>query len=250
MELAEFAEIALIAAIAAFIQASVGFGYSLVFAPVASFLIAPSDAIAVSIASSAVINLLLYIEYQPRTRVRAVAPLVIASTIATPVGLWVLLISDEDILRLLIANGVLFSAAVNLRHPTREGPSRPDRLSLQLAVGALSGAIRGAVSMGGPPVILYQHWVGGGAAAIRSKMFSFFLWSGVPAVLLAIAGGVIDAEAWPYVVAASVGLPIGIVAGRGLRPRISEVLFGRLSMGLLGGTAGIAAIGAALAIAS
>ena len=40
------------------------------------------------------------------------------------------------------------------------------------------------------------------------------------------------------------------IAGRGLRPRISEVLFGRLSMALLGGTAAIAAIGAGLAIAS
>ena len=68
--------------------------------------------------------------------------------------------------------------------------------------------------------------------------------------LLAIGSGVIDSGAWPYVVAASIGLPVGILAGRGLRPRISEVLFGRLSMALLGGTAAIAAIGAGLAIAS
>jgi len=110
--------------------------------------------------------------------------------------------------------------------------------------------MRGAVSMGGPPVILYQHWIGGGAAAIRSKMFAYFFWGGIPTVLLAIASGVIDADAWRYVLSASIGLPAGVFAGRSLRPRIGGVLFGRLSMALLGGTAAISAIGAALAIAS
>ena len=246
----EFVAVALIAAFAAFVQSSVGFGYALVFAPIASFLIAPSEAIAVSIASSTVINTLLYVEYRPRTDIKAVAALTAASVLATPIGLYALLVADEDLLRLFIASGVFLSAAVNLRHPSREGPPRPDRIVLQLIVGALAGAIRGAVSMGGPPVILYQHWIGGGAASIRSKMFAYFFWGGIPTVLLAIGSGVIDSGAWPYVVAASIGLPVGILAGRGLRPRISEVLFGRLSMALLGGTAAIAAIGAGLAIAS
>lgn len=244
----DYVAIAVIALCAAFVQAAVGFGYALVFAPIAAFLIEPSAAIAVSIASSTVINALLYAEYRPRTHVRLVAPLVVASVVATPLGLWVLLVANEDLLRLLIATGVFISAAVNLRHPTREGPPREDRVPLQVVVGALAGTIRGAVSMGGPPVILYQHWIGGGAASIRSKMFAFFFWSGIPAVILAIVSGVIDAEAWPFVLVASLGLPLGIAAGRRSRPRISEVLFGRLSMGLLGGTAAIAAMGAALAI--
>ncbi|MCA9857857.1 MAG: sulfite exporter TauE/SafE family protein, partial [Dehalococcoidia bacterium] len=155
----EFVAVALIAAFAAFVQSSVGFGYALVFAPIASFLIAPSEAIAVSIASSTVINTLLYAEYRPRTDIKAVAALTAASVLATPIGLYALLVADEDLLRLFIASGVFLSAAVNLRHPSREGPPRPDRIVLQLIVGALAGAIRGAVSMGGPPVILYQHWI-------------------------------------------------------------------------------------------
>jgi len=245
----DYVAIVLIAALAAFIQAAVGFGYALVFAPIAAFLIAPSLSIAVSIASSAVINTLLYFEYRPRTNIRSVAPLVLASVVAMPLGLWALIVADEELLRLFIAAAVFLSAAVNLRHPTREGPPRPDRIVAQLVVGSVAGVIRGAVSMGGPPVILYQHWIGGGAIAIRSKMFAFFFWGGIPAVALAVIAGVLDAESWRYVLAASAGLIPGIAAGRGLRPRISEVLFGRLSMALLGGTAAIAGIGAALAIA-
>lgn len=247
-DLAVYAAILAIAAVAAFTQAAVGFGYALVFAPIAAFLIAPSDAIAVSIASAAVINALLYVEYRPRTDLRPVGALVLTSVLAAPLGLWVLLVADEDLLRLFIAAGVLLSAAVNLRHPTREGPPREDRLLVQVVVGSVSGAMRGAVSMGGPPVILYQHWIGGGAASIRSRMFAFFFWGAIPTVLLAIVTGVIDADSWPYVLAACLGLVPGILGGRDLRPRINEVLFGRLSMGLLGGTASVAALGAALAI--
>jgi len=244
----EYLAVFVIAALGAFVQASVGFGYALVFAPVAAFLIPPSLAIAVSIASSAVINALLYLEYRPRTTIRPVIPLVVASILAMPLGLWALVVADEDLLRLFIATGVFLSAAVNLRHPTREGPPREERIVAQLLVGSVSGIMRGAVSMGGPPVILYQHWIGGGAAAIRSKMFAFFFWGGIPAVILAILAGVLDADAWTYVLVAAAGLVPGIAAGRGLRPRISEILFARLSMALLGGTAGIAAIGGALAI--
>jgi len=245
----DYVLIVLIAAFAAFVQAAVGFGYALVFAPVASFLIAPSLAIAVSIASSAVINTLLFAEYQPRTKIRSVAPLVIASVVAMPLGLWALIVADDELLRLFIASGVFMTAAVNLRHPTREAPARPDRIVAQIVVGSIAGIMRGAVSMGGPPVILYQHWIGGGAGLIRSKMFAFFFWGGIPAVILAVLAGVLDEHSWRYVVAASIGIVPGIALGRGLRPRINEVLFGRLSMGLLGGTAAIAAIGAVFAIA-
>lgn len=244
----EYAAILLIALAAAFVQAAVGFGYALVFAPIAAFVIAPADAIAVSIASSTIINTLLYLEYRPRADIRAVAPLVVASVLATPIGLWVLLVADEGVLRLLIATGVFLSAAVNLRRPTHAGPPRPDRFAYQLGVGGLAGVMRGAVSMGGPPVILYQHWVGGGAAAIRSKMFAFFFWGGFPAVALAVASGVLHADSWPLVLAATVGIVPGVAAGRGMRPRLGEQLFARLSMGLLGGTALVAAVGATLAI--
>lgn len=240
--------IALIAVLSAFVQASVGFGYSLVFTPLAALFIAPSSAIATSIVTSVVIATALFVEYQPRASFRSVGALVIPSLAATPLGLWLLAVADEDPLRLLIGVGVLVSAGVNLYRPTHHGPQRPDRLLAQVAVGALSGVMRGAVSLPGPPIILYQHWVGGGAAAIRGRMFAFFLWGGLLTVPMAMLGGVIDAEVWGYSAATTAGLPLGVVAGRLAHPRISELAFARLSMGLLGGTACMAAMGAALAI--
>jgi hypothetical protein len=102
--------------------------------------------------------------------------------------------------------------------------------------------------MSGPPIILYQHWVGGGAEAIRSRMFAFFAWTGVPAIVFAASAGIFTREVWLYSAAACVAIPVGAVAGRLVRPRMGELVFARLSMGLLGGTAALATFGAVLTL--
>jgi len=247
VEYSDYVLIALIACFAAFVQANVGFGYALLFAPVAAFFIEPVHAISTSIVSGTLVAFYLYADHRPRASFRSVAPMVIPAALATPIGLWLLATSSDTLLRLLLGAGVLISAAVNLRHPTSFGAARVDRLPLQIGAGMLSGVMRGAVSMSGPPIILYQHWVGGGAEAIRTKMFAFFAWTGLPAIMVAASAGIFTREVWLYSAAACIAIPVGAVAGRIVRPRMGELVFTRLSMGLLGGTAAIATLGAALA---
>ncbi len=235
--------ILLVSAGAAAVQATVGFGYSLVFAPIAALLVAPSDAIGASIIAGTVGSLFYYAEHRPRTPLRSIAPMVITAILATPAGLWLLVVADEATLRILIGIAVLATALVNLAQ-RGEPEARPDRASWQMAVGAASGVMRGAVSLSGPPVILYQHWVGGGAAGIRSRMFAFFFWTGIPAVLMGLGGNVFSADTWWYAAAASVGILPGIALGRNMRPRIGEHAFSRLSMGLLAATSALAVLGA------
>lgn len=244
-----YAEIFAIALLAAYVQASVGFGYALLFVPIAAFVVTPSEAIAVSIVGSGLISLLLYIEYQPRTPLRATLPLAIPTLAAAPFGLALLVVANEAVLRLLIGVAVFASAIVNLRHPSSGGEQRENRIGFQIAAGTLSGLMRGSVSMGGPPVVLYEHWIGGGQTAIRSRMFAFLTWTGVPTIGLAALSGVLEREVWLYSLAAVAALPLGVVAGRLTRHRISEDVFARASMGLLGGTAMLAALGAGLSLA-
>ncbi len=240
----DYGAIFLISLLSAFVQATVGFGYSLLFTPVAALLIAPADAIGASIVASTVGSVFYYVEYRPRASVRSIAPLAVAGVVTAPLGLWLLVVADEVTLRALIGLAVLASAILNFRQRGEPHPRREERLHWQLGVGALSGVMRGAVSLSGPPVILYQHWVGGGAQEIRSRMFAFFLWTGVPTVFMAWGGRVLSGEAWVYAVAAILGLVPGIALGRLARPRVTELAFTRLSMGLLALTATLAILGA------
>lgn len=240
----DYGAILLISVLAAAVQAIVGFGYSLLFAPVAALLIAPSDAIGASIITGTVGAVFYYVEYRPRTPVREIAPMAVAAVLATPLGLWLLVAADETALRLFIGLAVLATAVMNFTQRGAPHARREGHLSAEVAVGVVSGVMRGAVSLSGPPVILYQHWMGGGAEAIRSRMFAFFIWTGVPAVLLGIGGQVFAPSTWGYAAAAIAGLAPGIALGRLGRPRLTERVFSRLSMGLLAVTSALAVFGA------
>jgi len=108
--------------------------------------------------------------------------------------------------------------------------------------------IRGATSMGGPPIVLYQHWIGGGAERIRGRLFAYFFWIGIPATLIIIPSGLFTRDVLRDTALAIPALVVGLVGGRLIRPHIAEHWFGRLSMLLLAGTSALAAWGAVRAI--
>ena len=245
----DIAILPLIALLGTMIQSGLGFGFGLFFVPVAALFVAPREAVAVSLLMSTVVSAGMYAEARPRTGLRAIWPLVAGAIIGSPLGLLVLLRADESVLRLLVAAAVLVSAIANLtagRGHTHH--ARPDPLLRQGLVGVVGGVIRGATSMGGPPIVLYQHWIGGGAERIRGRLFAYFFWVGVPATLIIVPSGLFTRDVLRDTVLALPALVVGLVGGRLLRPYIAEHWFGRLSMLLLAGTSALAAWGAVRAI--
>lgn len=239
----------LIALLGTLIQSGLGFGFGLFFVPVAALFVAPREAVAASLLLGTLISAGMYMEARPRTGLRAIWPLVVGALVGTPVGVLVLVRADETLLRLLVAMAVLISAIANLaggRGHTHE--ARPDPIVRQGLVGVLGGIIRGATSMGGPPIVLYQHWIGGGATRIRGRLFAYFFWVGVPATLLVVPSGVFTRDVLRDCALALPALAVGLVGGRLLRPHIAEAWFGRLSMLLLAATSALAAWGAVRAI--
>ena len=245
----DVATLPLIALLGTLIQSGLGFGFGLFFVPVAALFVAPREAVAVSLLLGTVVSAGMYAEARPRTGLRAIWPLVVGAIIGSPLGLLVLLRADESVLRLLVAAAVLVSAIANLtsgRGHTHE--ARPDPVVRQGLVGVLGGVIRGATSMGGPPIVLYQHWIGGGAERIRGRLFAYFFWVGVPATLIIVPSGLFTRDVLRDTALALPALFVGLVGGRLIRPHIAERWFGRLSMLLLAGTSVLAAWGAVRAI--
>ena len=245
----DIATLPLIALLGTLIQSGLGFGFSLFFVPVAALFVPPREAVAVSLLLSMAMSSGIYAEARPRVGPRAIWPLIAGSLIGTPIGLLALLRADEAALRFLVASAVFLSAIVSLAagkghtHAARPDPTIPQGL-----VGVLGGVIRGATSMGGPPIVLYQHWIGGGAERIRGRLFAYFFWVGVPATLIVAPSGVFTRDVLRHAALALPLLAVGLVAGRLIRPHIAEAWFGRLSMLLLAGTSGLAAWGAVRAL--
>lgn len=239
----------LIALLGTLIQSGLGFGFGLFFVPVAAIFVAPREAVAASLLLGTIISAGMYAEARPRTSLRAIWPLVAGALAGTPIGVLVLVRADETLLRLLVAVAVFVSAVANLaggKGHTHE--ARPDPVVRQGLVGVLGGIIRGATSMGGPPIVLYQHWIGGGAMRIRGRLFAYFFWVGVPALLLILPSGVFTRDVLRSSALALPALGVGLVGGRLIRPHIAEAWFGRLSMLLLAATSALAAWGAVRAL--
>lgn len=245
----DLATLPLIALLGTLIQSGLGFGFGIFFVPVAALFVAPREAVAVSLLLGTVVSAGMYLEARPRTGLQAILPLVVGALIGTPAGVLILLRADETVLRLLVAGAVFVSALANLlagKGHTHE--ARPDPMVRQGLAGVLGGVIRGSTSMGGPPIVLYQHWIGGGAERIRGRLFAYFFWAGVPATLMIVPSGLFTPSVLRNAALALPALALGVVAGRLVRPHITEAWFGRLSMLLLAATSAFAAWGATRAI--
>ncbi|GMU41718.1 MAG: hypothetical protein AMXMBFR23_25840 [Chloroflexota bacterium] len=231
------------------IQAGVGFGFALVFVPIAALVVPPREAVAVSLLLGTVLASGMYLEHPARTSGRAIAPLVVGAVAGTPIGLVALLRADETVLRFLVASTVLASALVTLATGhSRPHAARPEPLLRQGLAGLLGGIIRGAVSMGGPPIVIYQHWIGGSAERIRNALTAYFFWLGIPATLIALPTGVFTRDVVRTVAFALPALVAGMAVGRYVRPRLPEAWFGAISMLVLAATAAVAAWGAAASL--
>ncbi len=227
-------------------QSAIGFGLAVIFTPLATLVVGAQEAIVTSMLLAAVLSVATYLEHRPRASLREIAPLGIAGVAGTPLGILMLTHFDETSLRVLVGAAVLIGAVSTL---TREAPSeRAEQLPVTIGVGLFSGVTRGATSMGGPPVVLYQHWLGRPADSIRANMFAYFAVLSVFSLPVVWYGGVITEEVARNLVAALPALAAGLLAGRWVRGQLPEHWFRRITLALLAGTA-LAAFGGALASA-
>jgi uncharacterized membrane protein YfcA len=239
--------LATFAAAGAATQSAIGFGLAVVFTPLAILIVGAEEAVATSIVLAAFLSVGTYAEHRPRASLRAIAPLGLAGVIATPVGILILTKFDETSLRVLVGAAVLIGALSTLtREATHE---RVEHRTATVGVGFISGITRGATSMGGPPVVLYQHWLGRSAESIRGNMFAYFMFISVLSLPLVWLGGVITGDVVLNVAVALPALVVGLLLGRWVRTWLPLRWFRLVTLALLTGTSLVAFIGAAVSIA-
>jgi uncharacterized membrane protein YfcA len=188
----------LAAALAGLVRGFSGFGAALIFIPLGGALYGPRIAVLILW----VIDVVATVPYLPYHFRRAhwgeIVPLVIGSTVALPLGVWILVHVDPVPLRWAIC-GVVLASTLGLASGWRY--QRQPTTGISLSVGGVAGLSNGAVGIGGPPLILF--WLGGqaGGAQTRSNIFAYFgltsfvtlalyLWQGIftlPILMLGLA---------------------------------------------------------------
>lgn len=156
---------------AAFVRGLAGFGMAIMIVPVLGLAIPPAEAVVVGNWLGLLVGLLGARAFIRESEASAwpIAGLAVA---ATPLGVWLLAMTDPALARMLIAV-VALGAFVLMLLPNRPG-HQPGRIETGLT-GIASGVLTGFAGMPGPPVVPFYLRRMIPAATARASMMLIFV---------------------------------------------------------------------------
>lgn len=196
--------------VAALVRGFGGFGFSMVAVTGLSLFSSPAHVIPMVLLLEVVASLNMLPSTWRHVDGHSLAWLLFGSLLATPLGVWALSAAPANAMRALVSLLVLVAAAA-----LRSGwtPRRKPHTAGILMVGALSGLLNGAASIGGPPVILFYFSSPRGVAVSRASLIAYFLFSDIIALAWGGVFGLLDAtavsRAFLLVVPVAVGIALG-----------------------------------------
>ncbi|MGY4803832.1 TSUP family transporter [Roseomonas sp. KE0001] len=217
-----------------------GFGTAILLAPVYSTLWGPRVGVPVMLVMELFVSAYLLPRAVALANRRVIFSLGGAAILATPFGAWVLFVAEAGTLRRAIGLMVLVFGLL-LMSPWRYHGKRP--LSLNLVIGTVSGLMKGATGMSGPPVILYLLSGPEAAAQHRANLILYFGLLGIAAVIPPLWGGLIGG---PVLVLTALMLPVllgSVPVGARLFHVIPVQWYRRLALVALVGAGSFALLG-------
>lgn len=201
--------------VAGLMRGYAGFGTAILLAPIYSVLWGPLAGVPVMLLMELIVSVQLLPRAIKEADRRVILPIGGAAALATPIGAYVLLAADPEILRRSIGAMVLIFGFLLLSGWRYHG-ARP--LPLNIAVGTISGLMKGATGMSGPPVILYLLAGTDEARRHRANLILFFALIAVISLAVPLLAGLIDG---PVLLRFAILLPVlmGFV-------RVGSALFG------------------------
>lgn len=196
-----------IAFLAASCQSLTAFGFALVMVPLLSLIWDVKSAVVTSTLLGTIILLPLLLEVRSHVRLGMAARLLLGSLVGIPLGVIVLDRIDPDALKLLVGAVVIIASVLMYFAPQVRWPEAGGTTAV--IVGAVSGLLRAATSMSGPPSVLYILGTEREIETFRGTLLAFFL----PASVITVVGLAAAGRVTPDVLRTSaIGLP-AVAAG-------------------------------------
>jgi uncharacterized protein len=209
--------------VAALCQSATGFGFALVVVPLLALVWDVKASVALSVIVGPISAVPAVVELRHDARYRLVFVLLAGSTAGAPLGTLLLATADPTVLRVAVAAVIAFSTVVTVVGVRLREPRRP--LLAGLLVGGVSGVLRSATSMGGPPVSLYLLGLRYPPRAFVATNSVYYLLGSVVAIAALLLARQAPAEVLTVGLAAVPALALGTYTGRWLRMRLPERVF-------------------------
>jgi len=223
-------EMAIVCALAlagGMIRGFTGFGSALVIAPILSF------AVGTDIAVPAIVVLLFVSTFQLMPGAardadwKRVSRLSLAGIIGVPIGIYVLVAVDQELMRRFIAMVVVAFALSML---TGWRYKREPGAVMTMGVGGIGGVLSGAAAVGGPPVIIFLLAGPAAAAANRASIIYYFFFSQIVAMVMYWYQGFLTHKVLWLAVFMLPTQVIGVAIGTKLFPKANETLYRRIAL--------------------
>jgi uncharacterized membrane protein YfcA len=219
-----------LAGISGFVRGVTGFGGAMVFTAPMALLTGPRQAVAVALLLEAFAALHMLPRAVREGHMRVIAPICAAACLTVPLGGHFLATLEPQLLRKAIAASVLAMALLLLYGLRYAGPPR---LPTSLALGALSGTLAAATSVGAPPVILYLLAGPDPVAVTRANLTLFVMVLSAAALAVLYYRGILDIGAAGLALALAPFFFGGVSLGNRVFPRIDAGRFRRGTLVLL-----------------
>lgn len=229
-----FAIAAGIALLAGLIRGFTGFGSALIYVPLMSAVYSPKIAVPTILLIDTICTLPWTIKAWRDANWRELWPVAVASTLAIPFGVMLLVYVDALILRWFIC--VLVAVALVALISGWRYQGRPTLLA-SLATGVVSGLGGGSVQIAAPPLLLF--WLGGESRAvtIRANIMMCLQIGGLISLVSYTVGGVLTADVLSMSIL--VGIPFLLAIGFGASgfKRSSDAHYRRIAYLIIGAAA-------------
>jgi uncharacterized membrane protein YfcA len=215
---------------AGFVQGITGFGLSLLAVPLLGMLLGIRDTVPILVMLSMVTNAWIAWGGIRELRWKLIAAMLVAAVPGVPLGIWLLTAASPSMLKTVA--GVII-AAFALCAAVDFSFMRHARIRAPYLFGFASGVMNGSISLSGPPIVAYFAIERVPKDAFRSTISAYFLLLNVATLAGMFLRGVCGARETVLAAALLPGLALGTLAGVLVAARIDDVLFRRITLGLL-----------------
>lgn len=216
-------------AVAAFAQSLAGFGFGLLSVPMMALVLAPRDAIVVSVLVASVSTTSQAVTDRRFTEWKTVRRLSLLSYLGMPLGLVVFNVVSEQVLRFGLGVVVLVATVLIVRNFQIPHDAR----GYDWVLGFISGVLNTSTSTNGPPLVFLLKSRSMNPSAFRATLNTVFSIANIGALILFFGSGKLNHE---NLVGALVALPSLVIAlrlGYAMRKHVREEAFTNLVAGLM-----------------
>lgn len=205
---------------ASILQASTGFGFSIMATPFLLMIFMPQEAIQINIILSLLISIALIWKIRADIDIRLLKRITLGSIAGVPAGIAVFISMNIDILKL--GTGLLILLLTLLLICRFKVKSTRFR---DVLVGGVSGGLTTSIGMPGPPLLLYFTGTDTEKEKLRATTLAFYLFIYFISLITQIAFTGTSPTIWRSVLYAIPLVCIGLFIGQILFKKINQKVF-------------------------